>query len=241
VRALAFGPEERFVRPIGCVMAYFTVPNRYRLDGWFEMYNAPGTMVALRPDRDPANVKALLGMTSPRVPVDRRDPDAQRALLTETFAGTGWMADQVLADMRNSTDVFYEELGQVQMDTWSAGRVVLLGDAAWCPSPLSGLGTSTALVGAYVLAGELARSGGDHRAAFAAYEAVLRSYVKESQQLPPGGVSGFVPATRLMIAMRMQTARWMTRWPLRNMVAKQFTKAEAIELPDYALTPVAEA
>jgi 2-polyprenyl-6-methoxyphenol hydroxylase-like FAD-dependent oxidoreductase len=239
VRALAFGPEERFVRPIGCVMAYFTVPNRYRLDGWFEMYNAPGTMVALRPDRDPANVKALLGMTSPRVPVDRRDPDAQRALLTDTFTGTGWHADQVLADMRNSTDVFYEELGQVRMDRWSTGRVVLLGDSAWCPTPLSGLGTSTALVGAYVLAGELAKAGGDHRAAFAAYESMLSAYVTQAQQLPPGGVSGFVPASRLMITLRMLTARWMTRWPLRNMVAKEFTKAEAITLPDYDLTPVA--
>jgi 2-polyprenyl-6-methoxyphenol hydroxylase-like FAD-dependent oxidoreductase len=240
VRALAFGPEERFVRPLGCITAYFTVPNRYSLDGWFEMYNAPGTMVSLRPDRDPATVKALLGMRTPAAGVDRRDQEAVRALLAKAFTGTGWVADQVIADMQTSTDVFWEELGQVEMDSWSTGRVVLLGDAAWCPSPISGLGTSAALVGAYVLAGELARAGGDHKAAFAAYETVLRPYVKEAQQLPPGGVNGFVPASRLMIAMRVQTTRWMTRWPLRNVVAKEFTKAEAITLPDYTIsaTPV---
>jgi 2-polyprenyl-6-methoxyphenol hydroxylase-like FAD-dependent oxidoreductase len=238
VRALAFGPGERFVRPLGGLSAYFTVPNRYRLDGWFEMYTVPGATVALRPDRDPAHVKALLGIRTPDPAVDRRDPDAVRALLTETFTGAGWVADQVIADMRTSTDVFYEELAQVRMDSWSAGRVVLLGDAAWCPSPISGLGTSTALVGAYVLAGELVRAGGDHVAAFAEYERVLRPYIAESQQLPPGGADGFVPASRLMIALRMLTTRMMTRWPVRNMVAKVFTKAEAIDLPDYALQPV---
>jgi 2-polyprenyl-6-methoxyphenol hydroxylase-like FAD-dependent oxidoreductase len=239
VRALAFGPEERFVRSLGCLTAYFTVPNRYRLDGWFEMYNAPGAMVALRPDRDPAHVKALLAMRTPATPVDRRDPDALRAMLARQFAGVGWVADQVIADMRHSTDVFHEELGQVRMDAWSSGRVVLLGDAAWCPSPVSGLGTSTALVGAYVLAGELARAGGDHVAAFAAYEERLRPYIAESQQLPPGGTSGFVPASRVMIGLRMLTARMMTRWPLRNVVAKEFTKAEAVDLPDYTLEAVA--
>jgi 2-polyprenyl-6-methoxyphenol hydroxylase-like FAD-dependent oxidoreductase len=231
VRALAFGPEERFVRPLGCVTAFFTVPDRYGLDGWMRMYNAPATMLALRPDRVSGQVRALMGFRTPPASIHRRDPAAQRALLTRTFAGTGWMADQVIADLQDSTDLVVEELGQTRMESWSSGRVVLLGDAAWCPSPLSGLGTSTALVGAYVLAGELARAGNDHRHAFADYEEVMRPYIAQAQELPPGGVNGFVPRTRLGIALRTRAIRWMNRWPLRNLMAAQFGKSDAIELP----------
>jgi 2-polyprenyl-6-methoxyphenol hydroxylase-like FAD-dependent oxidoreductase len=156
------------------------------------------------------------------------------------------VADQVVADLQHSTDLVAEELGQTRMDSWSSGRVVLLGDAAWCPSPLSGLGTSTALVGAYVLAGELARAAGDHRRAFAASEDVMRPYIAQAQELPPGGINGFVPRTRLEIAIRTQMIRWMNRWPLRNLMAAQFGKADAITLPDYetsfppSLLPVVE-
>jgi 2-polyprenyl-6-methoxyphenol hydroxylase-like FAD-dependent oxidoreductase len=235
VRALAFGPEERFVRPLGCVTAFFTVPDRYGLDGWMRMYNAPGTMLALRPDRVTGQVKALMGFRTPQSGIDRRDPDP-RALLSRTFAGTGWVADQVLADLEDSTDLVVEELGQARMESWSSGRAVLLGDAAWCPSPLSGLGTSTALVGAYVLAGELARAAGDHRAAFAAYEDVMRPYIAQAQELPPGGVNGFVPSTHLAITLRTHMIRWMSRWPLRNLMAAQFGKSDAIELPEYEET-----
>jgi 2-polyprenyl-6-methoxyphenol hydroxylase-like FAD-dependent oxidoreductase len=240
VRALAFGPEERFVRPLGCVMAFFTAPDRYGLDdGWMRMYNAPGTMLALRPDRVPGRVKALMAFRTPPAGVHRQDTAAQRALLTRTFAGTGWVADQVLADLAASTDLVVEEIGQTRMDSWSSGRVVLLGDAAWCPSPLAGLGTSTALVGAYVLAGELARAVSDHSRAFAAYEDVMRPYIAQAQELPPGGVNGFVPKTRLAIALRTHMIRLMNRRPLRNIMAAQFGKADAIELPDYERTVAA--
>jgi 2-polyprenyl-6-methoxyphenol hydroxylase-like FAD-dependent oxidoreductase len=235
VRALTFGPEERVVRPLGCVLAYCTVPNRYGVDGWFQMFNAPGLLLGLRPDRDPAHVKVLMGLRTPPSGVDRREPGAQRALLERTFAGAGWVSDQVLADLAGSTDLVVEEVGQVHLPAWTSGRVALLGDAAWCTSPLSGLGTSTALVGAYVLAGELARAGGDHRAAFTAYEAVLRPYVAQAQQLPAGGVDGFLPATRAALAIRLRLVTWMTRWPLRAILARQFGKAESIDLPDYDL------
>ena len=235
VRALAFGPEEQFVRPLGCVLAFFTVPDRYGLDGWMRMYNEPGTMLALRPDRVPGRAKAMMALRTPPAGVHRRDLDAHRALLTRTFTGTGWVADQVVADLQDTDDLVLEELGQARVGSWSAGRVVLLGDAAWCPSPLTGLGTSTALVGAYVMAGELA-AGGDHRTAFAAYEDVMRPYLAQAQELPPGGVNGFLPKTRLEIALRVRMIRWMTRWPLRKLMAAQFGKSDAIELPDYEPT-----
>src|SRR5262249_2926027 len=141
--------------------------------------------------------------------------------------------------MRSETDFYFDSVGQVHLDEWSRGRVVLLGDAGYCPSPLSGLGTSLSLVGAYVFVAELVAAGGDHRIAFRRYQERLRAYVTQAPQLPPGGVNGFAPTSAFMIRMRAASMRWMTRWPLRRLVAGQFTKADAIELPSYAGVAVA--
>src|SRR5262249_26210204 len=108
------------------------------------------------------------------------------------------------------------------------------GDAGYCPSPLTGMGTSLALVGAYILVGELVAAAGDHGIAFRRYQQRIRAYVAQARQLPLGGVRGFTPTSALMIYMRAASMRWMTRWPLRTLVAGQFTKADAIELPSYA-------
>ena len=90
-----------------------------------------------------------------------------------------------------------------------------------------------ALIGAYVLAGELAATPDDHEAAFARYQDAVRDYVKQCQALPPGGVKGFTPNSALMIRMRNLSMGMMTRWPIRALIAKQFQKADAITLKDY--------
>jgi 2-polyprenyl-6-methoxyphenol hydroxylase-like FAD-dependent oxidoreductase len=95
------------------------------------------------------------------------------------------------------------------------------------------MGTSLALVAAYVLAGELAAARGDHRVAFSRYESELRDYVKQCQTLPPGGVGGYLPQTRFAIWMRNQSMRMTTRWPMRALIAKEMRKADAITLKDY--------
>jgi 2-polyprenyl-6-methoxyphenol hydroxylase-like FAD-dependent oxidoreductase len=110
---------------------------------------------------------------------------------------------------------------------------VLLGDAGYCASPLSGMGTSLALVGAYILAGELVASPGNHQVAFKRYHERMRSYVDQAQRLPAGGVEGYAPMHRLMIALRTASMRAITRWPFRAIVAGEFTKADAIDLPRY--------
>jgi 2-polyprenyl-6-methoxyphenol hydroxylase-like FAD-dependent oxidoreductase len=132
-------------------------------------------------------------------------------------------------------------MGQVQLDRWSQGRVVLLGDAGYCPSPLTGLGTSLALVGAYVLAGELATARDTMtslddaviRGAFEHYESRMRSYVQQAQQLPPGGANGYAPKSRLRIVVAWASMRWSQRWPIRLLMERIFKKADAIELPNY--------
>ncbi|MEV4438659.1 FAD-dependent monooxygenase [Streptomyces sp. NPDC049577] len=241
VRGLAFGPEREFVRPLGLYMAWFTTTDAMDLDGWFLMHNAPGGLVAsARPGRLPGEIKAGFSFRSAPIGYDRRDVAAQRELVARRFAGAGWEVPRLLRAMRTSPDFFFDSVGQVRLDGWSRGRVALLGDAGYCASPLTGLGTSLALVGAYVLAGELAAAGGDHRVAFRRYDEVMRPYVSQAQELPPGGVPGFAPSGRLGIRLRDLSMRSMTRWPVRNLLAAQFAKAGDIELPEYGLTTAPE-
>jgi 2-polyprenyl-6-methoxyphenol hydroxylase-like FAD-dependent oxidoreductase len=234
VRRLAIAPPEQAVQAFDLHTAWFTAEDDLDLDGWYLMYNAPGGLVAsARSGREPGEIKVALSFRAPQLAVDRRDVAGQKDLVAQHFAGAGWQTPRLLAAMRRSSDFSFESLGQVHLDSWSKGRVALIGDAGYCPSPPTGLGTSLALVGAYVLAGELTAARGDHRVAFDRYENLLRPWVATSQKLPPGGVGGFAPNRALHIRARAASMRWMTRWPMRPMLAKQFAKAGGIELPTY--------
>jgi 2-polyprenyl-6-methoxyphenol hydroxylase-like FAD-dependent oxidoreductase len=237
-RRLAFGPEDSFVRPLGGYTAWFTAPESATLDGWYQMFNAPGGRVAsLRPGREPGVAKASLSFASGPLAYDRHDLEAQQRLLQDRFAGLGWRVPELLRAAGSADDFYFDALVQVHMANWTLGRIALVGDAAYCPSPLTGLGTSLALVGAYVLAGELAAQP-DHRAAFAAYEQIVRPYVDTGQKLPPGGVRSYAPQSQGAIWARWMSTRLMVSRPLRGLTRRLFfSKAGAIDLPKYA--PVA--
>ena len=136
--------------------------------------------------------------------------------------------------MESATDFSFAEIGQLHLPSWSSGRVALIGDAGASPSPLTGLGTSVALVQAYVLAGELAAAGDDQRKALARFEEICRPYVTSAQELPPGGASGFAPNSSLMIKLQILSMRMATHWPIRPLLEKQFGKAADLVLPTYA-------
>jgi 2-polyprenyl-6-methoxyphenol hydroxylase-like FAD-dependent oxidoreductase len=136
-------------------------------------------------------------------------------------------------------DFYFDAFAQVHMASWSRGRVTLCGDAGYCASPISGMGTSLALVGAYVLAGELGQAGDglstEHvDGALARYANVMRPYVDNCQDLP-AGIDGFAPMSKSDIVITAMVMKWMQRWPLRSYAAKKFfTTADSIELPDYS-------
>jgi 2-polyprenyl-6-methoxyphenol hydroxylase-like FAD-dependent oxidoreductase len=241
VRRLAFGPEEEFVRPLGDYNAWFTAPDTVGLDGWYLMYQAPGGLNAsVRPSHDSAKAKAGLAFRSDPIDYDRRNLDEQRRLLTSRFAGAGWHTEALLAAALTADDFYFDAFAQVHMDSWSSGRVALVGDAGYCASPLSGMGTSLALVGSYVLAGELGPA--DERAidadrlagALGRYQRVLRPYVDKCQDLP-NGVDGFMPKSASGIAITALVMKYMQRWPLRPIAERKwFTTADSVDLPDYA-------
>src|SRR6201999_46500 len=89
----------------------------------------------------------------------------------------GWRLPELLAQVPDAREFYLDSISRVRVDRYSVGRVVLLGDAAY-GNTLGGFGTGLAIVGAYVLAGELARAGGDHTIAFARYDEIMRRYAR---------------------------------------------------------------
>ena len=131
-------------------------------------------------------------------------------------------------------DFYFEAISQVRAPSWSSGRVGLLGDAAWCASPISGMGTTLALLGAYVLAGELARHD-DHRDAFAAYESVMRPNVRKAQKLPPGTPRIAHPRSRWGVRL-LNTAARSAASPIAGRVTGRLSAltSRPVDVPDYA-------
>lgn len=185
LRGMVFGPRERFVRHLGLVLAFYSVPNEFGLDRWLLDYQdqESGRSASLRPIRDATRAMAMFSFPAADFDVDHRDIEAQKRLLRERTAGLGWLTPRILAHLDDTPDFYLDQVAQVVLDRWSSGRVGLLGDAAFCASPMSGQGTGLALVGAYLLAGELATAGWDPAAGFAGYERRMRSFVEANQEI----------------------------------------------------------
>ena len=146
-------------------------------------YQDAGRWAGLRPSGDANRAIAMLSFPAAEFDVDHRDVEAQKRMLREQMAGFGWETPRILAHLDSAPDFYLDQVAQVVIDRWSSGRVGLLGDAAFSASPMSGAGTGLALVGAYLLAGELATASWDPAAGFAGYEARMRSYVEANQEI----------------------------------------------------------
>lgn len=206
VRRLAFGPESDYVKHLGAYLGVYTAPNFLGLDRWQVWLSAQeaGVGYGIYTARDNTELRVNLGFRSEPLDYDHRDPQAQRALLADRLTGVGWETPRLLAAMWAAEDFYFDAMAQVHLDSWSAGRVALLGDAGYCPSPLSGQGTSLALVGAYVLADALAAAGDDHRSGFEHYERRMRGFVTLNQALAtenPGGPPSEESTDRAKVAI----------------------------------------
>jgi 2-polyprenyl-6-methoxyphenol hydroxylase-like FAD-dependent oxidoreductase len=199
VRRLAFGPETAFLHHLGLYLAVARIPNLLDLDYSGKMFNAPGTILSVYPARANSEARALFFFHADALDYDYRDTEAQKRIVAERYAGQGWDVPRIVPEMLASQEFYFDSVSQVRMEKWSKGRVALLGDAAFCATPLSGMGSGMAVTGAYVLAEELARAGGDHAAGFARYEARMRPFVNKSQKLAQMATHGYVPTSPLGI------------------------------------------
>lgn len=187
VRRLTFGPEEQFLYQLGnAYVAIFGMPNFLGLERWETMYQDERTdvgamVMALGKD---AKARTYVGFTAKEpIVYDHRDIEAQKRLMAERLSGGGWVLPQIVEHMMAATDFHFDSISQIRMAGWSRGRVVLVGDAGYSVALASGQGTSVAMVGAYVLASELAAHKHDITCGIAAYENELREYVSRNLEL----------------------------------------------------------
>ena len=235
-RNQVFGDEVKR-RPLDLYTAYFTVPRQPSDGQVMRWHNLPGgRCVCLRPD-NLGTTRAFLSFQQAPSGYEKLSQDEQKSLLKKLFADAGWETPRVLAALDDTTDLYLEAVGQVKMPHWSKGHIALLGDAAYCASPISGMGTSLGLCGAYVLAGELGRHA-DHHQAFAAYEALMRPFVAQAQSVPKFAPRLASPHSRLGIALGHAVLRMATAPGLKKLFGKILSpKADAIVLPDYDDSP----
>ena len=217
-RELVF-PGENRPRWMNLAIAYFTIPRTPSDDRLWRWYHAPGgRSVSLRPDRH-GTTRAMLTVQKPPAGEEDWREAEQKAWLRATFADAGWQSARVLAGMDATEDFYFDVLRQVRMPRWSKGRVALCGDAAWCVTPVGGVGTTLAVTGARVLAGEIARAP-DLAAAFAAYEEAMRPVVRKAQGVPSFAPRLANPHSRAGIRALHAVMAFASRPAVRAVAAK---------------------
>lgn len=242
VRRLVFGEESRFSAPTGVHLAVMTVPRMYADDGELCIHVGVGRTAGIYGVRHLGEARALFLFRSDReISPHHRDVSLQKEILRNAFRGFADDVDRWLAHLEGTSAFYFDSIAQLRMDRWSRGVVTLVGDAGYSPGPAVGGSTTLAVVGAYVLAGELARWDGDHERAYPAYERAMAHHVRDGHRvarsaartLVPGsrfGVSGLVHATRLLSVLPEAQARVFLR-----LVTKSARVYDAMTVTDYDL------
>lgn len=239
VRRLVFGAG--FESFIGAYLAVATVPNDRGLDGEYVGHFGPGRTAGVYGARHLDDGRAVFMFRSEQ-PLDYhyRDVSRQKELVRAAFVGMHSEVDGWLTELDRTPAFYFDSITQLRMDTWSRGRVTLVGDAGYCPGPAVGGSTSLAVLGAYVLAGELAAAGGDHARAFAAYERELADIVRQSRAFAIGAAKSLIPTSRAGVWAIVQGARLVSALPagvsraLAKLNAKGVRMHDSMVVRDYA-------
>jgi 2-polyprenyl-6-methoxyphenol hydroxylase-like FAD-dependent oxidoreductase len=234
LRRLVFGPEEQYVTQLGQCFGFFDIENRLRLDHCGMAYIDSGRTAALQGIDPDKPARASLFLSDRTVVFDYRDTEGNKRLFGQRYAGMGWEVPHILDGLAAAPEVYFDSIAQVHLDSYARGRVCLTGDAAWCASPRSGMGTTLALVGAYVLAHEIHSAGDDYARAFVRYQRLLEPYVDRCQKSAID-----VVRTERLSSGRLAPLRNLVLGLLRipavsRLVARQsLALARSFSLPDY--------
>ena len=221
VRALAFGPENDYVKHLGVYVA--TLPLDGETGADLVMYNTPGRAVAIHPAH--GRPIAAFMFRAPRIPqFDHRDLEQHKRLLCDAYAGAGWRVPELLDRVRGADDLYFDSVSRIQVPRWSRGRIGLVGDAASCVS-LFGDGSSLAMIGAYTVADSLH---GDIPAGLRAYEARHRPQRADKENSVAIATRLFIPATWAGIAVRNLAVQLI---PAVNRLQRRAK-------PEYSLDPI---
>lgn len=245
VRKQCMPPDYVKVIDLGMYAVHWAAPRLPSDNDWWNVYQALGSRtISLRPDphgtirtvftRMPCNDAQKMAWLK----ASKGDRQMQQELLKKEFADAGWQAQRLLDTMEQALDFYFQTVQQIRMSKWSTSRIVCLGDAAYAPTPITGMGTSLAIIGAYVLAGELSKleNGNDPSKALEAYEHSFRPFVEETQKIP-----FFAPAivhpetawkrwlvqTFLSTFSKIAATSWFANW------FTQSEKEDGFALPQY--------
>ncbi|SDG68110.1 2-polyprenyl-6-methoxyphenol hydroxylase [Lentzea fradiae] len=236
VRRLVFGEVAKHFT--GAYLAVLSVPRELGAPGAMTGHIGPGRSAAVYGARHIDDARAVFLFRSPELEYHHRDVARQKQLLREALADLHPQVDEWLTYLDTDRAFYFDSITQLREDTWSRGRVVLAGDAAYCPGPAIGGSTSLAVLGAYVLAGELG-AGTDHEAAFARYEDEMRDIVHASREFALGMAKTIIPATRLGVSALtrgMQVATSLPLWlvrPLAKLNSKGIRLHDSMPVRDY--------
>ncbi|MCE3044266.1 tetracycline destructase [Legionella sp. 16cNR16C] len=181
-RRMIFNKNEYQLVHLGSYLSTFTIPNYLGLSHIDLECEANCKLVSINSDNNPEVARAGFMFRSEHVLKNPRDEQEQKQFLYDTFRDFGWETQNILNRMPESDDFYFDAIMQVKMNSWTKGRIALVGDAGYCPSPLSGQGNNLAFVGAYILAGELKAANGNYMQAFTRYNELLRPLVDANQE-----------------------------------------------------------
>ncbi|MFI7634139.1 FAD-dependent monooxygenase [Nonomuraea sp. NPDC049400] len=226
VRSQVFGPEPEFLRYLGFHTAAYSFDDadiHAQVAGQFcltDTVNRQMGFYALRDQR--VAVFTVHRTPDPALPAD------PRAAIRHEYAALGWAAPRALDACPPPEQVYYDQVAQIDMPTWSRDRVVLIGDAAHAVSLLAGQGASLGITGAYVLAEHLSRTD-TIETALRRYEQTLRPVVTDRQQAARNGTRWFIPATTRQLRLR-RAALKLARFPVidRYVAAALVGKSTAV-------------
>lgn len=193
VRRLAFGKDATFLRRYGIQFCVFPIPNIFELERCEIVYFDKGKLATAYAVGN--HSYACLAFKSEQ---ETLSLDSLQAVFEKQFQGLDWEVPRLLSFMKESHECYYNSIAQVRMPCWSQGRVVLIGDAA---HSVQAMGTSLAMVGAYVLAREIDESNGDYTLAFDKYEKNMRKFVEAAQDLAEDNQQSF---TQSSLRMKIQ-------------------------------------
>jgi len=206
VRKICFGGEAQYLHYL---QQYFsiTIVDKLLIErDTAQMFNVAGKAVMLNAYKNKTDI--IFGfIAESEIAYDYRDEAQQRRVIAEQFAGVGWRVGELLKEVEGSKNFYFDKLCQIRMPAWSKGRVVLVGDAAYCPSPAAGMGGSLAIDGAAALGEAMRAAQGDYPLAFRNYDMNFRPFVDEVQaEAVRVGLETLVPRTEEAIRDRNQKA-----------------------------------
>ncbi|TCO62591.1 FAD-dependent monooxygenase [Actinocrispum wychmicini] len=214
VRSLVFGEESAHSSFIGAYLAVATVPKDICVSGEYKMRMTAGRMTGVYSTAAMPDGRLVFLLRGRPMRYHHRDVEWQKQFLRETYQGMHHEVDAWLSELDSTPAFYFDSITQLRMDTWSRGRVTLVGDAGYCPGPAVGGSTSLAVIGAYVLAGELAAAQGDHTVAFPAYEREMADLVRQSREFARKAAKGLIPGSAAGVWTLLQAARLITALPV---------------------------